>query len=40
MLTKVTSLGKVGCRSAARHLFKDGSGGVHDFTAMVHEPGA
>ena len=38
MLTKVTSLEKlVGFRLRVR--FSDGSAGVHDFTALVNEPG-
>jgi hypothetical protein len=38
MLTKVTSLEKLdGFRLGVR--FADGSEGVHDFTAMVREPG-
>ena len=38
MLTKVTGLDKLaGFRLRVR--FNDGSGGVHDFTAMINEPG-
>jgi hypothetical protein len=39
MLTKVTSLEKLG-RHRLRVRFNDGSGGVHDFTAMTQEPGS
>lgn len=38
MLTKVISVEKVG-GLRLRVLFNDGSGGVHDFAAMTHEPG-
>ncbi len=38
MLTKVTSLEKLG-GFRLRVRFSDGSGGVHDFTALVNEPG-
>ena len=38
MLTKVTSLEKLG-GFRLRVRFNDGSGGVHDFTAMANEPG-
>jgi Protein of unknown function (DUF2442) len=39
MLTKVTRLEKLG-RFRLRVRFNDGSGGVHDFAAMVQEPGS
>lgn len=39
MLTKVTALDKLG-GYRLRVRFNDGSGGVHDFTAMTQEPGA
>jgi hypothetical protein len=39
MLTKVTRLGKLGC-FRLRVRFNDGSEGVHDFAAMVQEPGS
>jgi hypothetical protein len=39
MLTKVTSLQKLG-GFRLRVRFNDGSGGVHDFTAMTNEPGS
>jgi Protein of unknown function (DUF2442) len=38
MLTKVTHLEKLG-RFRLRVQFNDGSEGVHDFAAMVDEPG-
>jgi hypothetical protein len=38
MLTKVTSLEKLG-GFRLRVRFTDGSEGVHDFTALVNEPG-
>ena len=38
MLTKVTSLEKLG-GFRLRVRFGDGSAGVHDFTALVNEPG-
>jgi len=38
MLTKVTSLEKLG-GFRLRVCFSDGSGGAHDFAAMVREPG-
>jgi Protein of unknown function (DUF2442) len=39
MLAKVTRLERLGgFRLRAR--FNDGSEGIHDFTAMVHEPGS
>jgi hypothetical protein len=38
MLTKVTGLERLG-GFRLRVRFNDGSVGVHDFTAMVHEPG-
>ena len=38
MLTKVTSLEKLG-GFRLRVRFSDGSAGVHDFTALVNEPG-
>ncbi len=38
MLTKVTRLVRLG-GFLLRVRFNDGSEGVHDFTAMVHEPG-
>jgi hypothetical protein len=38
MLTKVTRLEKLG-HFRLRVRFNDGSGGVHDFSAMVNEPG-
>lgn len=38
MLTKVTRLEKLG-GFRLRVGFNDGSEGVHDFAAMVHEPG-
>lgn len=39
MLTKVTRLEKLG-NFRLRIRFNDGSGGVHDFAAMVNEPGS
>jgi Protein of unknown function (DUF2442) len=39
MLTKVTHLEKLG-RFRLRLRFNDGSEGVHDFAAMVQEPGS
>jgi hypothetical protein len=39
MLTKVTRLEKLG-GFRLRVRFNDGSEGVHDFTAMVREPGS
>jgi Protein of unknown function (DUF2442) len=39
MLTKVIRLEKLG-RFRLRVRFSDGSGGVHDFAAMVQEPGS
>jgi Protein of unknown function (DUF2442) len=39
MLTKVTHLAKLGS-FRLRVRFNDGSEGVHDFTAMVVEPGS
>ena len=38
MLTKVTRLERLG-GFQLRVRFSDGSGGVHDFSAMVNEPG-
>lgn len=38
MLTKVTALEKLG-GYRLRVSFNDRNGGVHDFTAMAHEPG-
>jgi hypothetical protein len=38
MLTKVTSLEKLGGHRL-RFEFNDGSSGVHDFSAIVQEPG-
>ena len=38
MLTKVTSLEKLG-GFRLRVCFNDGSAGVHDFAALVNEPG-
>jgi hypothetical protein len=38
MLTKVTGLDRLG-GFRLRVRFSDGSGGVHDFRAMVNEPG-
>jgi len=38
MLTKVTALEKLG-GYRLRVRFNDGSGGIHDFTAMTKEPG-
>ena len=38
MLTKVTRLKRLGC-FRLRVRFNDGREGVHDFTAMVNEPG-
>jgi hypothetical protein len=39
MLTKVTSLEKLG-GFRLRVRFNDGSGGIHDFSGMTHEPGS
>jgi hypothetical protein len=39
MLTKVISLEKLG-GYRLRIRFNDGSGGIHDFTAMAHEAGS
>ena len=39
MLTKVTRLEKLG-GFRLRIAFNDGSGGIHDFSAMVNEPGS